>query len=54
MIQLVEEGALAVRGDHDNAIGTASETMNEVAQGAIDWMRGRLGAANAPSSPPCR
>jgi predicted phosphodiesterase len=41
---LVEEGAIAVRGNHDNAIGTPSETMNEVAQAAIDWTRGRLGA----------
>ncbi|HEY2247850.1 MAG TPA: metallophosphoesterase family protein [Bradyrhizobium sp.] len=42
--QLVEEGALAVRGNHDNAIGTPGETMNEVAQAAIDWTRGRLNA----------
>jgi diadenosine tetraphosphatase ApaH/serine/threonine PP2A family protein phosphatase len=42
---LVEEGALAVRGNHDNAIGTPSETMNEAAQAAIDWTRGRLSAA---------
>ena len=44
VMRLVEEGALAVRGNHDNAIGTPSETMNEVAQAAIDWTRGRLGA----------
>jgi len=43
--QLVEGGALAVRGNHDNAIGTPGETMNEVAQAAIDWTRGRLNAA---------
>jgi diadenosine tetraphosphatase ApaH/serine/threonine PP2A family protein phosphatase len=45
VMRLVEEGALAVRGNHDNAIGTPSETMNEVAQAAIDWTRGRLSAA---------
>jgi diadenosine tetraphosphatase ApaH/serine/threonine PP2A family protein phosphatase len=45
VMRLVEEGALAVRGNHDNAIGTPSETMNEAAQAAIDWTRGRLGAA---------
>ena len=45
VMRLVEEGAIAVRGNHDNAIGTPSETMNEAAQAAIDWTRGRLGAA---------
>jgi diadenosine tetraphosphatase ApaH/serine/threonine PP2A family protein phosphatase len=44
-MRLVDEGAIAVSGNHDNAIGTPSETMNEVAQAAIDWTRGRLGAA---------
>jgi diadenosine tetraphosphatase ApaH/serine/threonine PP2A family protein phosphatase len=45
VMQLVEQGAIAVRGNHDNAIGTQSESMNEVAQAAIDWTRGRLNAA---------
>jgi diadenosine tetraphosphatase ApaH/serine/threonine PP2A family protein phosphatase len=45
VMRLVEEGAIAVRGNHDNAIGTPSESMNEVAQAAIDWTRGRLSAA---------
>jgi diadenosine tetraphosphatase ApaH/serine/threonine PP2A family protein phosphatase len=44
VMRLVEEGALAIRGNHDNAIGTSGETMNEVAQAAIDWTRGRLSA----------
>jgi diadenosine tetraphosphatase ApaH/serine/threonine PP2A family protein phosphatase len=42
---LVERGAIAVRGNHDSAIGTTSETMNAEAQAAIDWTRGRLSAA---------
>ena len=42
---LVEQGALAVRGNHDNAIGSPSETMNAEAQAAIEWTRGRLSAA---------
>jgi diadenosine tetraphosphatase ApaH/serine/threonine PP2A family protein phosphatase len=42
---LVERGAIAVRGNHDTAIGTSSETMNAEAQAAIEWTRGRLGAA---------
>jgi len=39
---LVEAGAIAIRGNHDEAIGTPSETMNAVAQTAIEWTRGRL------------
>ena len=42
---LVENGAMAVRGNHDTAVGTASETMNAEAQAAIEWTRGRLSAA---------
>jgi len=44
-IGLVDAGALAVRGNHDNAVATGSETMNAEAQAAIEWTRGRLGAA---------
>ena len=41
---LVDDGAMAVRGNHDNAIGTASESMSADAASAIEWTRGRLGA----------
>ncbi len=41
---LVEQGAIAVRGNHDNAIESPSESMNPVAQAAIDWTRARLNA----------
>jgi diadenosine tetraphosphatase ApaH/serine/threonine PP2A family protein phosphatase len=41
---LVENGALAVRGNHDSAIGTPSESMNSEAQAVIEWTRGRLSA----------
>jgi diadenosine tetraphosphatase ApaH/serine/threonine PP2A family protein phosphatase len=41
---LVEQGALAVRGNHDTAVGTSAETMNAEAQAAIEWTRGRLSA----------
>jgi diadenosine tetraphosphatase ApaH/serine/threonine PP2A family protein phosphatase len=44
VMDLVERGALAVRGNHDTAIGTARESMNAVAQAAIEWTRGRLSA----------
>jgi diadenosine tetraphosphatase ApaH/serine/threonine PP2A family protein phosphatase len=42
---LVNSGAMAVRGNHDNAISTSSESMNAEAQAAIEWTRGRLSAA---------
>jgi diadenosine tetraphosphatase ApaH/serine/threonine PP2A family protein phosphatase len=42
---LVEEGAIALRGNHDQAIGTPSESMNAEAQAAIDWTRTRLSPA---------
>ena len=41
---LVDGGAVAVQGNHDSAIGTATESMNAVAQAAIEWTRGRLSA----------
>jgi diadenosine tetraphosphatase ApaH/serine/threonine PP2A family protein phosphatase len=44
VMELVEQGALAVRGNHDNAIGTLAEGMNAEAQAAIEWTRGRLSA----------
>jgi diadenosine tetraphosphatase ApaH/serine/threonine PP2A family protein phosphatase len=44
VMSLVADGALAVRGNHDHAIGTPSETMNAEAQAAIEWTRGRLSA----------
>jgi diadenosine tetraphosphatase ApaH/serine/threonine PP2A family protein phosphatase len=44
VMDLVAEGALAVRGNHDNAIGTSGETMNAAGQAAIEWTRGRLSA----------
>jgi diadenosine tetraphosphatase ApaH/serine/threonine PP2A family protein phosphatase len=45
VMTLVEEGAIAVRGNHDNAVSTDSETMNAEAQAAIEWTRGRLSLA---------
>jgi predicted phosphodiesterase len=43
-IGLVAEGAVAVCGNHDEAIANTSETMNADAQAAIAWTRGRLQA----------
>ena len=44
VIELVASGGLAVRGNHDNAIAVAGESMNAEAQAAIEWTRGRLSA----------
>ena len=41
-LELVEAGALAVKGNHDAAIGTSTSSMNGVANEAIDWTRPRL------------
>jgi diadenosine tetraphosphatase ApaH/serine/threonine PP2A family protein phosphatase len=41
---LVDSGAMAVRGNHDSAVGTTTESMNAEAQAAIEWTRGRLSA----------
>jgi diadenosine tetraphosphatase ApaH/serine/threonine PP2A family protein phosphatase len=45
VMELVDNGALAVRGNHDNAVRDASEQLNVEAQVAIEWTRGELGAA---------
>ena len=42
---LVADGAIAVRGNHDQAVNSSAETMNAEAQVAIEWTRGRLDAA---------
>jgi len=41
---LVDDGAIAVIGNHDHAISAPSESMNAVATAAIEWTRGRLSA----------
>lgn len=42
-MKLVAEGAFAVRGNHDNAVGDPAESMNAEAKIAIDWTRNELG-----------
>jgi diadenosine tetraphosphatase ApaH/serine/threonine PP2A family protein phosphatase len=42
---LVEQGAVAVRGNHDYAIDHPTESMNPAAKAAIDWTRNRLDAS---------
>ena len=45
VMSLVDGGALAVRGNHDSALTTTTQSMNAEAQIAIEWTRGRLSAA---------
>jgi diadenosine tetraphosphatase ApaH/serine/threonine PP2A family protein phosphatase len=45
VMDLVNAGALAIRGNHDNAVGMKAETMNAEAQTVIEWTRGRLNLA---------
>ena len=45
VMQLVEKGAMAVRGNHDDAVDNADERLNVEAQIAIEWTRGVLGPA---------
>lgn len=44
-MDLVACGAIAVRGNHDRAVNSSTETMNAEAQIAIEWTRGRLDTA---------
>lgn len=43
-MRMVAQGAVAVQGNHDCAIGKANERMNAQGQIVIEWTRGRLGA----------
>ena len=45
VMQLVEKGAMAVRGNHDDAVDNADERLNVEAQVAVEWTRGVLGPA---------
>ena len=39
---LVDDGAIAVIGNHVHAVSIPSESMNAAAQAAIEWTRGRV------------
>ena len=45
VMDLVDKGATAVRGNHDNAVGEPREQLNIEAQVAMEWTRGELGAS---------
>lgn len=44
VMEMVGQGAIAVRGNHDDAVSNPNERMNVEAQIAIEWTRGQLGA----------
>lgn len=41
---LMAEGAICIRGNHDNAASGAAEAMSPLARRALDWTSGRLSA----------
>lgn len=43
VMELVDQGASAVLGNHDHAVGNPNERMNVEARMAIEWTRGVLG-----------
>jgi diadenosine tetraphosphatase ApaH/serine/threonine PP2A family protein phosphatase len=43
VMDLVDGGAMAVLGNHDNAVGNARERLNVEAELVIEWTRGELG-----------
>ena len=45
VMELVDQGAAAVLGNHDSAIGQPREQMNLEARIVIEWTRGELGAS---------
>ncbi len=45
VMDLVEQGAVAVLGNHDSAVGNPREQLNVEAKMVIEWTRGELGAA---------
>ena len=47
VMDLAQQGALCVKGNHDSAIGTPSESMTAIAKAAIDWTRPLLTAQQA-------
>jgi predicted phosphodiesterase len=47
VMEFVETGAIAVRGNHDQAVLDARETMNGVAKAAMAWTRAQLDVAQS-------
>jgi diadenosine tetraphosphatase ApaH/serine/threonine PP2A family protein phosphatase len=45
VMDMVDKGAMAVRGNHDDAVANSRERLNVDAAVAIEWTRGELGTA---------
>jgi predicted phosphodiesterase len=45
VMELVDKGAVAVRGNHDTAVADARERLNVEATVVVEWTRGELGLA---------
>ena len=45
VMDLVDKGALAVRGNHDDAVSNPREPLNAEGQIVMEWTRGELGPA---------
>ncbi len=43
VMELAAQGAVALMGNHDNAVNVPGETMNTSAQRAMEWTRNQLG-----------
>ena len=50
VMDLVEQGAVAVLGNHDSAVSNTREHLNVEAQVVIEWTRGELGRLAAAIS----
>ena len=50
VMELVGAGAMAVMGNHDDAVGNPKVQLNAEAQAAMEWTRGELGAGAAAIS----
>lgn len=44
VMQLAEDGAIVIKGNHDEAVETTAAYMNDSAQAAIEWARSELSA----------
>ncbi len=47
VMQLRSEGAIVLKGNHDDAISTPGQFMNDIAAEAIEWTRSRLDPAQS-------
>ena len=55
VMDLVDQGAVAVLGNHDSAVSNPREQLNVEAQVVIEWTRGELGVLTSGNfSPACR